>query len=75
MIEDEALRHAEALAHTMGISFYVVRNREGDFLPVQEPPEDCEIVATVVPPAFTELRTSTESKLGRIAARGCALRD
>lgn len=51
MIENEARRHADALAHAMGITFYVVRNREGDFAPVQEPPDDCEIVATVTPPA------------------------
>ena len=38
---------------------------------MQEPPNDCEIVATVVPPASVhETRTSTESKLGRIAAAG-----
>jgi hypothetical protein len=48
--EEEARRQAEALAQGMGITFYVVRNREGDFLPVQGPPDDCEIVATVRPP-------------------------
>jgi hypothetical protein len=48
--EEEARRQAEALAHGMGITFYVVRNRQGDFLPVQEPPDDCEIVATITPP-------------------------
>ena len=40
---------------------------------MQEPPNDCEIVATVVPPASVhETRTSTESKLGRIAVTGLA---
>ena len=50
MTEEEARRQAEALARGMGITFYVVRNREGDFLPVQAPPDDCDIVATVTPP-------------------------
>ena len=50
LTEDEARRHAGALAHAMGITFYVVRNPEGDFLAVQEPSDDCEIVATVTPP-------------------------
>jgi len=49
MTEDEARRHAEDFAHGMGITFYVVRRPEGDLLPVQEPPDDYEIVATVTP--------------------------
>jgi hypothetical protein len=51
MTEHEARRQAEAVADAMGITLYVVRNREGDFQPVQDPPNDCEIVATVAPPA------------------------
>jgi hypothetical protein len=35
----------------MGITFHVVRTRLGDFLPVQTPLEDCEIVGTFGPPA------------------------
>ena len=50
MTEQEAPRHAEALAHGMGIIIYVVRTRGGDFQPVQKPPEDCEIIATFAPP-------------------------
>jgi len=34
----------------MGITFYVVRHRDGDFAAVQLPPEDSEIFATVRPP-------------------------
>jgi hypothetical protein len=34
----------------MGITFYVVRSREGRFLAVQIPSDDCEILATVAPP-------------------------
>ena len=50
MTKEEAHRQAEAVASAMGITFYVVRRPEGDFLPVQEPPDDCEIVATITPP-------------------------
>ena len=49
MTEDEAHRQAEALAQGMDIIFYVVRNTEGQFLPVHVVPDDCEIVATVRP--------------------------
>ena len=34
----------------MSITIYVVRTCEGDFLPVQQPPEDCEIITTYAPP-------------------------
>jgi len=51
MTEEQARRHAEALAFGMGITFYVVRSRDGDFLPVQLPSDDCEILATVEPRA------------------------
>ena len=51
MTQNEARRQADALANAMGITFYVVRNREGDFPPVQQPPDDFEIVTTVAPPA------------------------
>ena len=48
MTKEKAHRQAEAVA--MGITFYVVQRPEGDFRPVQEPPDGCEIVATVTPP-------------------------
>jgi len=51
MTEHEARRQAEALADAMGITFYVVRNGAGDFSPVQQPADGCEIIATVAPPA------------------------
>jgi len=51
MTKDEARHHAEDFAHGLGITFYVVRNPEGDFLPVHEPPGDYEIVERVEPPA------------------------
>jgi hypothetical protein len=46
--EGQARRSADALA--MGITFYVVRNRNGEFSAVQLPPDDGEVVATVLPP-------------------------
>jgi hypothetical protein len=48
--EEEARRHAEALAQSMGITFHVVRTPQGDLAPVQLPPEASEIVATFEPP-------------------------
>jgi hypothetical protein len=50
MTEEEARNKAKSLALCMGITFYVVRSREGHFLPVQAPSDDGEIVATVPPP-------------------------
>jgi hypothetical protein len=47
--EDQVQRSAEALALTRGITFYVVRNRDGDFSAVQLPPDGSEIIATVRP--------------------------
>jgi len=37
MTEERARHYAETLAHSMGITFYVVRSREGRFLTVQTP--------------------------------------
>jgi len=51
MTEEQARRHAQALAYGMGITFYVVCSREGHFLPVQRPSDDCKIVAKVTPPS------------------------
>jgi hypothetical protein len=50
MTQEQAHTHAAALALGLGITFYVVRSREGRYLPVQRPAEDCEILATVKPP-------------------------
>jgi len=50
MTEERARYYAKALAQNMGITFYVVRSREGRFLAVQIPSDDCEILATVAPP-------------------------
>jgi hypothetical protein len=50
MTEEKARQHAKALAQSLGITFYVVRSREGRYLSVQRPSDDCEILATVAPP-------------------------
>jgi len=49
MTEKRARHYAKVLARGMGVTFYVVRSREGRFLAVQMPSEDCEILATVMP--------------------------
>jgi hypothetical protein len=41
----------------MGITFYVVRRREGQFQPVQIPPQDGDVVATVDPPSSGQAQT------------------
>ncbi|MBV8119057.1 MAG: hypothetical protein JO081_03850 [Alphaproteobacteria bacterium] len=56
MTEVEARDRAEKLASCMGIDFYVVRSREGDFSAVQVPSDDCEILATVTPPGSVHAR-------------------
>ena len=50
MAEDQARANAEALAIAMGITFYVVHSRDGDFSAVQTPVAGHEIVATIEPP-------------------------
>ena len=50
MTEERARHYAKVLARGMGKTFYVVRSREGRFLAVQVPSDDCEIRATVAPP-------------------------
>ena len=49
MTEERASHYAKVLAR--GVTFYVVRSREGRFLAVQMPSDDCEILAKVTPPA------------------------
>jgi hypothetical protein len=57
MTEEKARSHAETLALAMGITFYVVRSREGQFQPVQIPPQDGDVVATVDPPSSGQAQT------------------
>jgi len=51
MTEEKAHHYAKVLAQSIGITFYVVRSREGRFLAVQIPSEDCKILARVAPPS------------------------
>jgi hypothetical protein len=55
--EEQARSHATTLALAMGITFYVVRSREGRLLPVQLPSDDCEILATIAPPSSGHKQT------------------
>jgi hypothetical protein len=50
MTEERARHYAKALARSMGITFYAVRSREGRFMAVQIPSDDCEVLETVTPP-------------------------
>ena len=50
MTEEQARTNDKALALGMGITFYVVRSREGRILPVQPPSDDCEVLASIAPP-------------------------
>jgi len=52
MTEERACHYAKVLARGMGVTFYVVRSREGRFLGVQIPSDDCEILAKVTPPGI-----------------------
>jgi hypothetical protein len=56
MTEEDARRHAEGLALSMGIAFHLVGTAEGDLTPAQLPPEDGEIVATFASRSPTFLR-------------------
>ena len=50
MTEERARYYAKALARGMGTTFYAVRSREGHFMAVQIPSDDCKILAIVTPP-------------------------
>jgi hypothetical protein len=49
MTEERARHYSEALAHSMGVTFYLVRSREGRFLAVQIPSHGCEVLAMAMP--------------------------
>ena len=51
MTEERASHYAKVLAR--GVTFYVVRSREGRFLAVQIPSEDWEIIAKISPSSST----------------------
>ena len=51
MTQEKACHYAKVLAQGLGKTSYVVRSRAGRFLPVQKPTDDCEILATMMPPS------------------------
>ena len=68
MTEERARYYAKALARSMGITFYVVRSRQGRFMAVQIPSGDCEIFATVRPPSgVTESQRFRREQVSRAA--------
>ena len=68
MTEERARHYAKALARSMGITFYAVRSREGRFLAVQIPSDDCAILAEVVPPhSARDIRQSRREHARRAA--------
>jgi hypothetical protein len=50
MTEDRARYYAKALARSVGVTFYAVRSRQGRFLAVQVPSDDCQILEEFTPP-------------------------
>ena len=68
MTEKRARHYAKALAQGMGITFYAVHTREGRFLAVQIPSDDCEILATATPPSSENESPQSGSEKFRKAA-------
>ena len=68
MTKERARHYAKALAQGMGITFYVVRSREGRFLAVQIPSDDCEVLATIAPPSGRDKRPQFRREHVRKAA-------
>jgi hypothetical protein len=68
MTEERARHYAKALAQSMGITFYAVRSREGRFMAVQIPSDDCETLATASPPSSGNENPQSRSEKFRKAA-------
>jgi len=68
MTEERARHYAKALAQSMGITFYAVRSREGRFMAVQIPSDDCETLATATPPSSGNENPQSRSEKFRKAA-------
>jgi hypothetical protein len=66
MTEERACHYAKVLARGLGVTFYVVRSREGHFLAVQMPSDDCEILTKVTLPA--SMRHSREFRVRALVA-------
>jgi hypothetical protein len=50
MTEERARYYAKTLARSIGVTFYAVRSRQGRFLAVQMPSDNCQILAEFSPP-------------------------
>ena len=70
MTEEKARHYAKVLSRGMGVTFHAVRSRQGRFLAVQIPSDDCEILATIRPPrGLNGSRLSRREQLRRAAKR------
>ena len=70
MTEEKARHYAKVLSRGMGVTFHAVRSRQGRFLAVQIPSDDCEILATIKPPrGVNGSRLSRREQLRRAAKR------
>jgi hypothetical protein len=47
MTEEPARSDAEALANRIGITFYVICDRESEYSAVQSAPDDCKVLAMI----------------------------
>jgi hypothetical protein len=68
MTEDRVRYYAKVLARKMGVTFYAVRSRQGRFLAVQVPSDDCQIVAEFTPPRSVRDARQAQGKQTRRAA-------
>ncbi len=68
MTEERARYYAKVLARSMGRTFYAVRSREGRFMAVQIPSDDCEILGKVTPPRSVIENPQSRAERGRRAA-------
>lgn len=72
MTEEKARHYAKVLSRGMGVTFHAVRSRQGSFLAVQIPSDDCEILATIRPPrGVNRSRLSRREQPRRAAKRYC----
>jgi hypothetical protein len=70
MTEEKARHYAKVLSRGMGVTFHAVRSRQGRFLAVQIPSDDCEILATIRPPrGVNGSRPSRREQPRRVAKR------
>jgi hypothetical protein len=68
MTEERARYYAKVLARSIGVTFYAARSRQGRFLAVQVPSDDCQIVAELMAPRSVCDARQTRGKQTRRAA-------